>query len=125
MSLEQHLDTIEARVGPETRVVVFRVKRARNPDAVGMTLMEGCIHRLHARGVQVLMCGVRRGFFACMKRCGLVPQLGEPNIFLEQPVRQTSTLLAIRHACELVSEPCPTCPRRQVAADGRGMYYEP
>jgi len=118
LSLEQHLDTIESRVQPETKVVVFRVKRARNPDAVGMTLMEGCINRLRARGVQVLMCGVRRGFFLCMKRCGLAQQLGEANIFLEQPVRQTSTMLAVRHACELVSDPCPTCPRRQAGTPG-------
>jgi hypothetical protein len=60
-----------------------------------------------------------------MKRCGLAPKLGEANIFLEQPVRQTSTLLAVRHAYELVTDPCPTCPRRETAVRERGMYYVP
>jgi hypothetical protein len=41
---------------------------------------------------------VREGFYACMEKCGLAEKLGKANVFLEQPVRQTSTLLAIRHA---------------------------
>jgi MFS superfamily sulfate permease-like transporter len=32
VSLEAHLDTIEDRVGPDTKVVVLRLKRARNPE---------------------------------------------------------------------------------------------
>jgi SulP family sulfate permease len=124
-SLEEHLDTIVARVTPQTQVVVFRVKRARSPDAVGMALLDKCVERLQARGVRVLMCGVRRSFFACMERCGLAPKLGEGDIFLERKVRQTSTLLAIRHACELVSEACPACPQRQAAVRERGIYYVP
>jgi SulP family sulfate permease len=124
-SLEEHLDAIEARVTPETQVVVFRVKRARSPDAVGMALMEKCVDRLKARGVRVLMCGVRKSFLACMERCGLAAKLGESNIFLERRVRQTSTLLAIRHACEVVTEPCPACPQRNASVRERGIYYVP
>ena len=124
-SLEQHLETIESRVLPETQVVVFRLKRARKPDAAGMSLMEGCIERLRARGVHVLVCGVRKDVFECMKRCGMASKLGEPNIFLERPVRQTSTLLAIGHAYELVTDPCPACPRREAAVREQGMYYVP
>jgi SulP family sulfate permease len=123
-SLEQHLDKIESRVNPETRVVVLRMKRARHPDAVGMALLERSVDRLRARGVHVLMCGVRKGLFACMKRCGLAQKLGEPNIFLERPVRLTSTLLAIGQACELVTDRCPTCPREAPVRD-RAMYYVP
>jgi SulP family sulfate permease len=125
MSLEQHLDTIESRLKPETQVVVIRTKEARNPDAVGMALLEGCIDRLRARGVHVLLCGVRRGFFACMTRCGLAGKLGANNVFLEQPVRLTSTLLAVRHAYELVTDLCPTCPRREASVRERAMYYVP
>lgn len=125
LSLEQHLDEIESRVQPETQVVVFRMKRARNPDAVGMALIEGCTDRLRARGVHVLMCGVRHSFLDGMKRSGLDTKLGAANIFLEQPVRQTSTLLAIRHAYELVTDPCPTCPRRDAAVREAALYYVP
>ena len=124
-SLEKHLETIEDRVLPETQVVVFRLKRARRPDAAGMKLLEGCIERLKARGVHVLVCGVRSEFFECMTRCGLDETLGEAQIFLERPVRLTSTLLAIEHAYTLVTQPCPTCPRREAAVRERGMYYVP
>jgi MFS superfamily sulfate permease-like transporter len=33
--LERHLESVEERIGPETKVVVIRVKRVRSPDAVG------------------------------------------------------------------------------------------
>ena len=58
-----------------------------------------------------------------MKRTGLVARVGEEDVFLEQPVRQTSTLLAIRHAYELIPEPCPTCPRRDRALRNRNLHY--
>jgi hypothetical protein len=46
-------------------------------------------------------------------------------VFLEQPVRQTSTLLAVRHAYEeLVTDPCPTCPRRDASVRERDLYYD-
>ena len=124
-SLEQHLETVESRLAPQTQVVVFRMKRARSPDAVGIALMERCVDRLQARGVHVLMCGVRKSFYACMTRCGLASKLGEVNIFLERRVRQTSTLLAVGHACELVAERCPTCPQREASVRERGIYYVP
>jgi hypothetical protein len=37
-------------------------------------------------------------------------------------VRQTSTLLAIRRAYQLIPEPCATCPRRHGAGAGQ-LYY--
>jgi sulfate permease, SulP family len=124
-SLEEHLDAIEGRLQPDTKVVVLRMKRARNPDAVGMSLLERAVDRLHARGVQVILCGVRQGFFDVMTRCGLAAKLGEPNVFLEQAVRQTSTLLAVRHAYGLVTDLCSTCPRRDDAVRARALYYVP
>ena len=123
-SLEHHLDSIEDRVLPETQAVVLRLKRARNPDAVGMAALERTADRLLARGVQVILCGVRPGMLACLTNCGLAAKVGSANIFLEQPVRQTSTVLAIRHAYELVTDPCPTCPRRLGAPLPRALYYE-
>jgi SulP family sulfate permease len=124
VSLEQHLDAIEGSVVPETKVVVLRMKRARNPDAVGMALLERSVDRLTARGVQVVLCGVRNGMSVCMTKCGLAAKLGEEHVFLEQPVRQTSTLLAVRHACDLVSDPCSTCPRREPPVRRRQLYYQ-
>jgi MFS superfamily sulfate permease-like transporter len=122
-NLEQHFQYIEDRVDEKTQVVVLRLKRVRNPDAVGLTLLEGFLDRMKARGVHVVMCGVRAHLFASMMRSGMATRLGEKQVFLEQPVRQTSTLLAIRHAYELVTDPCPTCPRRDAAVRDGELYY--
>ena len=46
VSLESRLDTIDARVEPWTQAVVLRMKRARNPDAVGIALLEHFVDRL-------------------------------------------------------------------------------
>jgi SulP family sulfate permease len=123
-SLEHHFQYMQDRIGPDTRVVVLRMKRAHNPDAVGLSLLEGFLDRMKARGVHVVMCGVRAHLFEIMKRTGLAARLGEKEVFLEQPVRQTSTLLAIRHAYDLIPEPCASCPRRDPAVRQRDLYYE-
>jgi SulP family sulfate permease len=123
-SLEAHFDAIEDRIGPETQAVVLRLKRARNPDAVGMALLERAVDRMRARGVLVVLCGIRPGMRACLENCGLAEKLGDANLFLEQPVRQTSTVLAIRHAYDHVTDLCPTCPRRTGPPLTRAMYYE-
>jgi len=123
-ALDAHFATIEERIGPDTRVVVLRVKRARSPDAVGLTLLEGFLERVRARGVHVLLCGVRDEFAEKLARTGITEHLGE-RLFLEQPVRQTSTLLAIRHAYELIgNQTCPTCPRRGGRAANADLHYE-
>jgi SulP family sulfate permease len=123
VSLEQHLDTIEERITPETEVVVLRLKRARNPDAVGISLLERSLDRMRSRGLHVVLCGVRHGMFTCFEKSGLAAKLDERNIFLEQPVRRTSTILAVRHAYALLRDPCPTCPRRDAAERGQVVYF--
>ncbi len=122
-ALEQHFAAIGARVTPETQVVVLRVKRARSPDAVGLALLEGFLESLKARGVHVLLCGVRPEFAAKMRKTGLIERLGE-RVFLEQPVRQTSTLLAIRHAYRILSARCAHCPRREGDPGDAELYFQ-
>jgi SulP family sulfate permease len=121
-ALEQHLARIEAEITPHTQVLVLRLKRALNPDAVGMTLLEGFLERARARGVRVLLCGVRAHMFEIIGRTGLAERHHE-QIFLEQQVRQTSTLLAIRHAYEILAEPCAMCPRRDPALREGELHY--
>jgi SulP family sulfate permease len=123
-NLEQHFQHIEDRVNEGTRVVVLRLKRVRNPDAVGLTLLEAFLERMKQRGVHVILCGVRSHLYSAMKRSGLAARLGEGEVFLEQPVRQTSTLLAVRHAYELIPDRCPGCPRQDRAFGAGDLYYE-
>ena len=122
-SLEAHIATMEAHVEPWTQVVVLRMKRARNPDAVGIALFEQFVDRLLVRGVHVIVCGVREGMFECMKRCGLADKLGDANIFREEPVRQTSTLLAIRHAASILGDSCRRCHGRESGGRKQGALY--
>jgi sulfate permease, SulP family len=107
-ALERYFQAIEDRITRETEVVVLRLKRARNADAVAMTELEEFVLRLKARNVHVLMCGVSRDMHEVMKRVGLVDELGE-RIFLEQPVRQTSTVRAVEHAYTLIGKRCAGC----------------
>jgi len=123
-SLEHHLDSIEDRIGPDTQAVVLRLKRARNPDAVGMATLEHMVDRIKGRGILVILCGIRPGMMACLTNCGLAEKLGKENLFLEQPVRQTSTVLAIRHAYDTLTDFCATCPRRTGPPLTRAVYYE-
>jgi SulP family sulfate permease len=123
-ALESHFAAIEERIGPKTRVLVLRLKRARNPDAVGLTLLEDFIDRVKARGVHVLLCGVRKEFAEKLERTGISAKLGE-KLFLEEPVRLTSTMLAIRHAYELIGgDTCAICPRRGGRGAREPVAYE-
>jgi SulP family sulfate permease len=121
-ALERHFERIEQRIDEHTRGVVLRLKRARNPDAVGLTLLEGFVDRVRARGVHVLLCGVRADFARKLEKTGLAARIGDP-IFREEKVRLTSTTLAIRHAYTLIDDPCPTCPRRSRGSSEPALYY--
>jgi SulP family sulfate permease len=101
VSLDRHLDAMRSRITPGTRVVVLRMKRARTPDAVGLAALERLVDDLHERGVQVLLAGVRADLHRRLERCGLLAKLREDRVFLEQPVRLTSTQAAMRRAREL------------------------
>lgn len=107
-ALERHFATIEDRVTASTRVVVLRLKRARNADAVAMTELHEFALRLKARNVHVLMCGVSPDLLKIMRHVGLVEELGE-RIFPEQPIRKTSTVRAVEHAYTLIDERCSHC----------------
>lgn len=116
-SLETHLEAIEARIAPATRVVVLRMKRARNPDAVGMRALDAFAERLERRDVRLILAGVRPALKEVLDRTGLTARLGEERIFLEAPVRLTGTMRAVASACDTLGEKrCATCPRRLGAA---------
>jgi SulP family sulfate permease len=109
-SLEAQLARIEDRLDGTTRVVILRLKRARNADAVGLNLLEQFLVDLKERGVTVLLCGVRQDMLKILTRAGMVGRLGEKNLFVEQPVRQTSTHQALLYAYSLIDRRCVHCP---------------
>lgn len=101
VSLDQHMETIEERITADTRVVILRLKRARNADAVGLAALDGFVERVRARGVDVLLCGVRPAMRIGLERSGIMARLQSDHVFLERPERWTSTQDAMRYARKL------------------------
>ena len=121
-ALEGHFARIEQRIDDHTRAVVLRLKRARNADAAGMILLRDFVDRVQARGVHVLLCGVRPDLAHRMETTGLIVSIGTP-IFREEKVPLTSTILAIRHAYQLIGDPCESCPRRDSGEGNPSLRY--
>ncbi|MCI0456545.1 MAG: SulP family inorganic anion transporter [Gemmataceae bacterium] len=121
--LEKHLEAIEKRSGEGVRVVVLRLKRVRNPDAVCLGLLDEFLRRMDERGVAVLVCGVRSDLARALDSTGLAARLG-PRLFHEEVGPESSTLDAVRHAYELLGpDVCATCPRRGEAQSKETWYY--
>ncbi len=112
-ALEAHLDRISEQAERGARVVVLRVKRVRSPDAVCMHLLEMFLERMKKAEVEVLLCGVRDDLHEALERTGLLRGHHAPQVFREQPVRNSATLQAIRHGYTLIQTRCENCPRRE------------
>ncbi|MCB0774430.1 MAG: STAS domain-containing protein, partial [Flavobacteriales bacterium] len=98
------------RLTPGTRVLVLRLKRARNPDAVCLHLLNDFVRRVEHEGVEVILCGVNDDLFAMMQRTG--SDLLKAEVFREQKVRFTSTMMAVKRAYEIIGDDrCEHCPR--------------
>jgi SulP family sulfate permease len=122
--LERNFDRIAARARTGARVIVLRVKRVRNPDAVCLALVERFVRRMRANGTEMLLCGVRRDLAQALRNSGLRDLLGPEQIFYESPVLISSTLEAVRRAYELLGKDyCATCPRRGRAQGDESWYY--
>ncbi|HZZ77427.1 MAG TPA: SulP family inorganic anion transporter [Gemmataceae bacterium] len=120
--LEKHFDSIANQAGPVTRVIVLRLKRVRNPDAVCLELIERFIVKMRDRGIHVILCGVRDDFAATMRVCGLEAQLGKEYLFVEHEGATSSTLDAVRFAYGLLKgDYCVNCPRRN--EERHVLYY--
>lgn len=119
--LERHFEAMEERLpaiappgaAPAARVLVLRVKRVRNPDAVCMEVFVHFLERLQARGIHLILCGVRADFAKVIRASGLESKLGGENIFPEKEAVFSSTLDAVRYAYLLLQgDLCANCPRR-------------
>jgi SulP family sulfate permease len=121
--LQAHFETIEGAIQGTTKVIVLRVKRVRNPDAVSLELFERFIRHIRQRGVHLLFCGVRSDFASMMHSSGVEALLGKQFIFREKEVVMSSTLEAVRYAYDLLQQDyCDGCPRRKEGKD-EPLYY--
>jgi SulP family sulfate permease len=125
--LEQLLDHISDTAESGARVVILRLKRARNPDAVCMHVLDRFIERLHTANIAVLLCGVRPEFTKVLRSSGLLARLGEDRLFVFEETGKfwTSTMDAVRHGYELIGDDvCGHCPRHAESLNKKdGWYY--
>jgi SulP family sulfate permease len=125
--LEQHLDTIAEAAGTETQVIILRVKRARNPDAVCMSVLDRFYERMHDANITVLFCGVRPDLMKVIDSSGLFRRMGPEHVFVFEETGKfwTSTLEAVRVAYEIVGDDvCEACPRHSESLNKKdGWYY--
>src|SRR5262249_13184924 len=114
--LEQLLEGVaDEMVEGGGRVVILRLKRARDPDAVCSTVVERFNERMHAANISVLLCGLRPEVTRVINSSGLLERLGRERVFVFEETGKfwTSTLEAVRFAYEIVGRNvCDTCPRR-------------
>jgi SulP family sulfate permease len=125
--LEQHLESIADAAEKGARVVILRLKRVRNPDAVCMHVLDRFVERMEAAKVAVLLCGVRPDLTKVLHACGLLSRIGTDRVFdFEETGRYwTSTLEAVRYAYELLgNDLCYHCPRHFESLNQKdGWYY--
>jgi SulP family sulfate permease len=122
--LETELTKIEERAAG-SRVVLLRLKYARNLDGVCLDVLETFINKMQAKCTMVLLCGVRGEMFKVMRNVGWEKWLGPQRIFPEGPAVWSSTLQAVDRAYEILgNDRCPTCPMQTGdSASARGWNY--
>jgi len=125
--LEEHLDSIREAAKKGVRVVVLRLKRVRNPDAVCLQVLDRFINKMNDAGVTVLMCAVRPDLMKVIDSSGLLRHLGPERVFVFQETGEiwSSTLDAIRFAYEVIgNDICAICPRHAESLNEKeGWYY--
>jgi sulfate permease, SulP family len=80
--IERHLGTIDRGITGTTKGIVLFLRRARNPDAGFLTLLEKFHWRLHERKIALVLCGVQPGLAGALRATGLDAQIGPENIIL-------------------------------------------
>jgi SulP family sulfate permease len=122
--LDDQLAELARRADQGTRIVVLRLKRARNPDMVCLERLQHFLEDMRARGVTVLFCGVRVDFAKALDNVLFHRILPPECLFLEEPATGSSTLRAVRRAYELLgNDRCPTCPRPREGETDKGEWY--
>jgi sulfate permease, SulP family len=123
--LENNFDEIESNLTSEIRVILIRLKRARNPDAVCLHLFDQFIDKMHRRAIIVILSGVHDGMSQSLTNVGIVEKLGKERVFLESSEIWSSTIDAVRYIYTLLGPArCEICSQKNVSpADGEDFYY--
>jgi SulP family sulfate permease len=124
--LEHALDELDARARAGVRVIVLRLRRARNPDLVCMDRLEHFMRSQQERGVTVLLSGVGADVALTMHNLRFHDWLPPGRVFPWEPdAPGSSTIKAVRHGYALLGEAarqaCPHCGR--IERPELDLYY--
>jgi SulP family sulfate permease len=112
--VKKHFALIEDAAQRQARVVILLLKRARNPDAAFLHLLQGFHAQLERRNIVLLLSGVQPDLTAALTATGLRARIGGNRIFANQANGTSSTRGAVHLAYDLLKDgPCSNCPRQQ------------
>lgn len=97
--LDRYLLEIRKRIQTDQiKYVVLRLKRVRHPDVVCIERIEHFLRDETARGVTVLLAGVRPDTLGVLTNVGFGKWFPEGHVFPEEDEEFSATLKAVRHA---------------------------
>ena len=118
--LEKHLDNICEEAPESLKVIVLRLKRVNNPDAVCMDVLQRFVERMHERKVIVMLSGIRESMAQTLENVGMTRLVGDENVFREESEIWASTVTAMKKGYSLLgNNHCQHCPNRAIAYEQR------
>ena len=121
---ENLIESIQQQVEPSWKVIILRLKRARNPDSVCMQILEQFIRRMNAQGVTVMLSGVDQEILKVLANVGILELIGASNVFREESEIWASTIQALKAAYSLLgSQRCKHCPNHPGQLDASDWSY--
>ncbi|OBA72182.1 sulfate transporter [Mycobacterium sp. 1554424.7] len=103
--LDRYLLEIRQRIeNDDIKFVVLRLKRVRHPDVVCIERIEHFLRDEAARGVTVLLAGVRSDTLALLKNVGFQGWFPADHVFPEEDEEYSATLKAVRYAHNKLAE---------------------
>ncbi len=118
--LEKQLDSIVEESPESLKVVVLRLKRVNNPDAVCMDVLQRFVEKMHERNVVIMLSGIKESMAQTLKNVGITQLVGQENIFREETEIWASTVTAMKKGYSLLgSSHCQHCPNQSIAREQR------
>jgi sulfate permease, SulP family len=97
--LDRYLVALHQRIADDdVKFVVLRLKRVRHPDVVCIERIEHFLREETARGVTILLAGVRPDTLGILHNVGIQSWFPAEHIFPEEDEEFSATLNAVRHA---------------------------
>ena len=97
--LDRYLTALHHRIeDDDVKFVVLRLKRVRHPDVVCIERIEHFLREETARGVTILLAGVRSDTLGILHNVGIQSWFPAEHIFPEEDEEYSATLKAVRHA---------------------------